>query len=1117
MLFSDYLVRRAYVLENIWTDLPPVIQRCVLANEFKCNKVSLFDLYERCVCCKEDSKVHRSIFANNKGLPESTAAYGTLRYVLKAPKYTGKTAFLKSIFCSLVLKPADDHFRWWYIPYGIRQDACPIYLRAKEINTVDGVNFLDSLCLLIYKSIRDITEKEKAQIRNEVEAAITADRLLLLVDDIDTVDEQKFQALCVFLEEHPNCHAILTTNTEMRSLGDYNELIIPTFVAEEEVVKRFAIRISEAVGSSEGEKNYARFFENNAGLLSFSKYYIHTPIDLMFLLLSSGYINTASSNFSEFDPAEVQLRLCDYLEAYLNIRDSNMTHNWDFVDFYSELAYNAAVSKEYADELNNVLLHGSIYEDLPQCNKGLCETEYEPAHQEHIARGQQLGIIDVKTCDKSDDGAYEYVFLNRQIQAYFLAEYYCENPDAEFPKATDMLCGNDLWTDCLACLATKEPRIFERIFKNMLGEMTRQQIDERIQLLFGLLWRIDWNKVELPGQDITNLLLESYFAHCCEYREVDELEYSHWSSGILFYENVVAMLLKDASEIKEAWVDEILSSYDHNHCTKYMSIFEVLLNSPICPTEAKKSVIMKRCRSDRTPRTDIDLFHAMNHSALTEIGELLIDIASTGECDEYSWAGVYGDYLIASLGEGNHILTKMQELILSRNFPCGIKVAMYLIRWFDCYKELVPQIIESVSTVLLESFHSQDAEQYEDFLEKMADKWNCDENRSDICNRLLKKYFDHLSCKNTDYERCAKMIIALGGSEKDFQESTIERLKEQLLSSRDNLVVVARLLVLAGRTDFLLENPAYIVLLRQENKLNKCRTDWWRDILLEVINLLEDLTIDSSIDAEMMEIIMLENNKEYFIANRKKILERDYLLLINENDPSDICVRVVKADAGAEFIQKLDSNEEFSMILNSLLDDLEQQYKEIKDVSSDDIYDIGSEEFLWNTFVGEYEKLMKQEDFEIENGVLKCYHGSSEIVVIPSCVNRIAKGAFTLCKSLKGVIFQEGMKEIGEDAFAECHTLVTVEFVESIARIERNAFSGTDLSIAIVHSPCPVETNIVEDGNNLYLTIGLEMPVGTVLKLRPIINGYTKSPHFTITTSAKISYSSKDSLKIAGI
>lgn len=39
----------------------------------------------------------------------------------------------------------------------------------------------------------------------------------------------------------------------------------------------------------------------------------------------------------------------------------------------------------------------------------------------------------------------------------------------------------------------------------------------------------------------------------------------------------------------------------------------------------------------------------------------------------------------------------------------------------------------------------------------------------------------------------------------------------------------------------------------------------------------------------------------------------------------------------------------------------------------------------------------------------------------------------------------------------------------------------------------------------------------SILRLRPIINGYKKSPHFTITTSASIKYSESDSIKIAGI
>ena len=38
-----------------------------------------------------------------------------------------------------------------------------------------------------------------------------------------------------------------------------------------------------------------------------------------------------------------------------------------------------------------------------------------------------------------------------------------------------------------------------------------------------------------------------------------------------------------------------------------------------------------------------------------------------------------------------------------------------------------------------------------------------------------------------------------------------------------------------------------------------------------------------------------------------------------------------------------------------------------------------------------------------------------------------------------------------------------------------------------------------------------------ILNLRPIINGYSKSPHWTIKTDAKIRYSETDSIKIAGV
>ena len=67
-------------------------------------------------------------------------------------------------------------------------------------------------------------------------------------------------------------------------------------------------------------------------------------------------------------------------------------------------------------------------------------------------------------------------------------------------------------------------------------------------------------------------------------------------------------------------------------------------------------------------------------------------------------------------------------------------------------------------------------------------------------------------------------------------------------------------------------------------------------------------------------------------------------------------------------------------------------------------------------------------DFDIQDGVLRKFRGSETSVVIPEGVTEIGEKAFEGCTSLESVYISEGIKSICVDAFAGCTSLTEIHF-----------------------------------------------------------------------------------------
>jgi hypothetical protein len=111
--------------------------------------------------------------------------------------------------------------------------------------------------------------------------------------------------------------------------------------------------------------------------------------------------------------------------------------------------------------------------------------------------------------------------------------------------------------------------------------------------------------------------------------------------------------------------------------------------------------------------------------------------------------------------------------------------------------------------------------------------------------------------------------------------------------------------------------------------------------------------------------------------------------------------------------------------------------------------------------------MLVQEQFEIEDGVLKSYLGTDPEIQIPEGVHTIGEGAlkgmawlhgvslptslkrigataFKGCRQLKEITFPDGLEEIGEYAFHRCHGIEEMIFPKSLKKVDGYAFLYCD-------------------------------------------------------------------------
>ena len=88
----------------------------------------------------------------------------------------------------------------------------------------------------------------------------------------------------------------------------------------------------------------------------------------------------------------------------------------------------------------------------------------------------------------------------------------------------------------------------------------------------------------------------------------------------------------------------------------------------------------------------------------------------------------------------------------------------------------------------------------------------------------------------------------------------------------------------------------------------------------------------------------------------------------------------------------------------------------------------------------------KSSDFQIKNGVLIKYNGTSKNVKIPDTVKIIGEEAFYCNKNIESVTIPNTVTSIGEAAFCGCTSLKSLELPDSVRTVAKAAFSFSGIS-----------------------------------------------------------------------